>query len=107
MDLTWTYSNQQDVADLLRRARVWLSEDRQGPILDRRISVRARPAPAVPRRVVERLGEDTVRELIEARRTGAKLRQLVECYNVSESSLKRLLRAATDSGQCSAGWSAQ
>jgi hypothetical protein len=51
----------------------------------------------VARRVVDRLGEDTVRELIEARRAGAKLRALTEQYEVSESSVKRLLRAAEQS----------
>jgi Mor family transcriptional regulator len=47
----------------------------------------------VPRRVADRLGEEAVHEMIEARRAGAKLRELVERYQVSESSLKRLLRA--------------
>ena len=90
MDLTWTYSNQQDLADLLRRARVWLSEDRRGPVQDRQASVEAKP-PAVPRRVVDRLGEDAVREMIEARQAGAELRELVERYGISESSVKRVL----------------
>jgi hypothetical protein len=48
----------------------------------------------VPRRVVDRLGDEVVCELVEARRAGAKLRELVERYEVSESSLKRLLRGA-------------
>lgn len=90
MDLTWTYSNQQDLADLLRRARVWVNEDRCGPVQDRRASVRAKPALAVPRRVVDRLGEDVVREMIEARQAGMKLRDVAERYGISESSVKRL-----------------
>ena len=92
MDLTWTYSNQQDLADLLRRARVWLSEDRRGPVRDRQVSVRARPTPAVPRRVVDRLGEDVVRKMIEARRAGTKLKDVAIRYGISESSVKRLMK---------------
>ena len=92
VDPTWTYSNQQDVADLLRRARVWLSEDRRGPVQDRQASVRARPTAAVPRRVIDRLGEDVVREVIEARASGVKLREVAERYGISESSVKRLMR---------------
>jgi hypothetical protein len=61
-----------------------------------KISVRARPNATVPRRVVDRLGMETVRELIEARQAGAKLRELVERYEVSEGSLKRLFQAAAD-----------
>jgi hypothetical protein len=57
----------------------------------------------VPRRVVDRLGEETVRKLVEARRAGTKLWGLVERYEVSESSLKRLLRAAADETQEDAG----
>ncbi|HET9168271.1 MAG TPA: hypothetical protein VFN97_02510 [Actinospica sp.] len=56
------------------------------------MSVRAKPRVIVPRRIADRLGEETVRELVEARQAGAKLRELVEHYGVSESSLKRLLR---------------
>jgi hypothetical protein len=55
------------------------------------------PKASGPRRVVDRLGEETVRELVEARQAGAKLRELIERYEVSESSLKRLLRAAVES----------
>jgi phytoene/squalene synthetase len=66
---------------------------------DPQLSVRAKPDPTVPRRVVDRLGEDAVLEMIEARRVGAKLRELVERYEVSESSLKRLIRAAADNLQ--------
>lgn len=92
VDLTWTYSNRPDLADLLRRTRRWLSEDRYGPVEDQQASVRTRPAPVVPRRVVDRLGEDAVREMIEARRAGVKLREVAERYGISESSVKRLLR---------------
>ena len=64
VDLIGTYSNHRNRVELLKRAR----------------------------RVADRLGEDTVCELVEARREGAELRELVERYEVSESSLKRLLR---------------
>jgi len=96
VDLTWTYSNRRDLADLLRRARRWVSEDRQGPVKDPSPSVRAKSKETVPRRVIDHLGEETARELIEARRVGAKPRELVERYEVSESSLKRLLRGAAE-----------
>jgi hypothetical protein len=59
--------------------------------------VRAKAKAAVQRRVVDRLGDEVVRELVEARRTGAKLRELVVRYEVGESSLKRLLRASMKS----------
>jgi hypothetical protein len=95
VDLTWTYSNRRDLADLLRRARRWVSEDRQAAVQDPQASVRAKPNRTVPKRVVDRLGEQTVRELIEARQAGVKLRELVERYEVSESSLKRLPPAVT------------
>ena len=94
VDLTWTYSNRADLADLLRRARRWVSEDRQEPPQDRLASVRAKPTSIVPRRVVDRLGEDVVREMIEARKAGAKLLELAERYGVSQSSVKRVLRSA-------------
>ena len=58
--------------------------------------MRAKAKAVVPRRVVDRLGDEVVRELVEARRAGAKLRELVERYEVSESSVKRLLRDATE-----------
>jgi hypothetical protein len=94
VDLIGTYSNHRNRADLLKRTRRWLSEGRQAPIQDPKVTVRARPEGIVPRRVVDRLGEEAVRELVEARRAGAKLRELVERYGVSESSLKRLFRTA-------------
>ena len=95
VDLIGTYSNHRNRADLLKRTRRWLGEARQAPIQDPKVSVRAAAKPVVPRRVVDRLGEDVVRELVEARRAGAKLSELVERYQVSESSLKRLLRAGS------------
>jgi hypothetical protein len=59
---------------------------------DQRASARAKPTPTAPRLVVDRLGEDAVREMIEARRAGAQLCSLAERYGISESSVKRLLR---------------
>lgn len=47
-----------------------------------------------PRRVVDRLGEDAVREMIEARQAGIKLRDLAERYGISESSVKRIAASA-------------
>lgn len=94
VDLTRTYSNQQDLADLLRRTRLWVMEDRRWPFEDQPASVRAKPRPAVPRRVVDRLGEDAIRDMIEARRAGMNLKDVAEHYGISESSVKRLIRAA-------------
>ena len=96
MDLTWTYSNQQDLADLLRRTRLWLSEDLRKPIQDQQARVRANP-PAVPRRVADRLGEDVVREMIEARQAGMKVTDVAKQYGISESSVKRLVKSQFDS----------
>lgn len=69
-------------------------EDHQSPVEDRQASVRAKPNSAVPRRIVDRLGEKTVREMIEARRAGAKLSDVAERYGISESSVKRVLSKA-------------
>ena len=87
MDLIGTYSNHRNRADLLKRTRRWLSEGRQAQIQDLKVSVRSMPEASGSRRVVNRLGDETTREL----------RELVERYEVSESSLKRLLRAAVES----------
>jgi hypothetical protein len=89
-----TYSNQQDRADLLRRARLWVMEDQQGSNQDPQVTVGVKPNSAVPRRVVDRLGEDVVREMIEARRAGVKLVELAERYGISESSVKRVLTSS-------------
>jgi len=92
VDLTWTYSNRGDLADLLRRARRWVNEDRQVAPQDPLTSVRAKPASTVPRRVVDRLGEDAVREMVGARATGVKLKDVAKRYGISESSVRRLMR---------------
>lgn len=95
VDLTGTYSNRVDLAELLRHTRRWVSEDHQGAAQDLQLSVRAKPAAVVPRRVVDRLGVDVVRDIVEARRAGTKLRVVAEQYGVSESTVKRLLRASS------------
>jgi hypothetical protein len=94
VDLIGTYSNRVDLADLLRGVRRWVREDHQQPVEDRPGSVRAKPASVVPRRVVDRLGEDVVREMIEARAAGVKLREVAERYGISESSAKRALASS-------------
>jgi hypothetical protein len=49
------------------------------------------PAPGGrPWRVVDRLGEQIIGELLAARRTGMTLRSLAQRYGVSESTVKRL-----------------
>jgi DNA invertase Pin-like site-specific DNA recombinase len=74
--------------------RRWVKEDPQGAVKDRQASVRAKPNSAVPRRVADRLGEDVVREMIEARRAGVPLKEVATKYEISESSVKRLARTA-------------
>lgn len=44
------------------------------------------------RAVRDRLGENGVQSLIASRRAGATMRQLVERYGISESSVKRVLK---------------
>jgi hypothetical protein len=94
VDLKWTYSNRLDLADLLRRARLWLSEDREVAVKDPQPSVRARLTSGMPRRVVDRLGEDVVQEIAGARQAGMKLKDVAKRYGISESSVKRLSTAA-------------
>jgi hypothetical protein len=86
VDLIGTYSNHRNRADLLKRTRQWLSDGRQASVEDPKLSARAKPKATVPRRVVDRLGEETVRELIEARRVGASC--------VSSSNATRSAKAA-------------
>jgi DNA invertase Pin-like site-specific DNA recombinase len=55
----------------------------------------APPSPApTPRRwrLVDRLGEQVIRELLEDRRSGMTKRALVERYGISISSVKRILK---------------
>lgn len=44
--------------------------------------------------VRERLGEGGVQALVASRRAGATMRELVERYGISESSVKRLVKKA-------------
>ena len=99
VDLIETCSDHRNPSDLLKRTRLWLSEGRRASAEAPRASVPAKAKAVEPRRVVDRLGDEVVREMAEARRSGAKLRELVERYEVSESSLKRLLRASTENPQ--------
>jgi len=92
VDLTWTWSKRQDLADLLRSSVRRLAGQDPRPVEDRQLSGRTTAKAIVPKRVVDRLGEATVRELVEARRAGAKLRELGDRYGISESSVKRLIR---------------
>jgi len=92
VDVAWTWSKRQDLADQLRSKVRRLAGQDQSPVEDRQPSARTTAKAAVPKRVVDRLGEAAVRELIEARRAGAKLRVLVDKYGISESSVKRLIR---------------
>lgn len=50
------------------------------------------PNSKVPRRVTDRLGEDVVPEIVEARRAGMKLRDVATQYGISESSVKRIVK---------------
>jgi DNA invertase Pin-like site-specific DNA recombinase len=50
------------------------------------------PAPPWRWRLVDRLGEQVIRELIADGRAGATKRELVERYGISLSSVKRILK---------------
>ena len=93
MDVAWTWSKRQDLADQLRSRVRRLAGQEPNPAEDRQLSPRTTAKAAVPKRVTDRLGEAAVRELIEARRVGVKLRDLAGRYLISESSVKRVLRA--------------
>ena len=93
MEAAWTNFNRQDLADQLQRARRRLGESGQWSAKDQQVSVRAKPNSTVPRRVVDRLGESVVREMIDARRAGAKLKDVAKQYGVSESSVKRITQS--------------
>jgi hypothetical protein len=103
VNLIGAYSNHRNLSELLKRTRRWLSEGRQASLNDPKVSVQAKAKAIVPRRVIDRLDEETLRELIEARRAGAKSRDLAERYEVGESGLKRLLRASTKDLHAAAG----
>jgi hypothetical protein len=92
VDLTWTWSKRQDLADLLRSGVRRLTGQDPSPAEDRQASARTTAKAEAPKRVADRLGDATVRELIDARQAGAKLRELVDSYGISESSVKRLLK---------------
>jgi DNA invertase Pin-like site-specific DNA recombinase len=86
------YFNRRDLADQLRRGRRWLDEDPREPVRDRQVSVQSNPNPTVPRRVVDRLGDDVVQEIVAARQAGMKLSEVAKRYGISESSVKRATR---------------
>src|SRR5258707_2039255 len=92
VDLIGAYSNHRNRADLLKRARRWVSEDHLCKIQDPQKCVRAKPTSNVPRWVVDRLGPGAVQEIVEACRVGAKLRDVAERWGISESSVKRITR---------------
>jgi DNA invertase Pin-like site-specific DNA recombinase len=92
VDLTWTWSKRQDLADLLRSGIRRLAGQDPTPVEDRQANARTTVKIDQPRRVVDRLGEDAVRELIEARRAGMKLKDVARQYGISESSVKRVTR---------------
>jgi hypothetical protein len=93
VDVAWTWSKRQDLADLLRSGVRRLAGQDPNPVEDRQASGRTTVKVKAPKRVADRLGEDAVHELIEDRQAGAKLRELVDKYGISESSVKRLLTA--------------
>jgi hypothetical protein len=90
--LVGTYSKRQDLADQLRRVLDRLGRAHQEPVGDPELSVRTTAKADQPHRVVDRLGEQAVRELIEAFHAGTPTWRLAERYGISLSSVKRLLR---------------
>lgn len=92
MDLVGPYSKRQDLADQLRRVLDRLGRAHQEPAQDPERSVRTTAKAAVPHRVLDRLGEQAVHELVEAFRAGTPQWRLAERYEISLSSVKRMLR---------------
>lgn len=92
VDLVGAYSKRQDLADQLRRVLDRLGRAHQEPAEDPRESVRTTAKAAEPHRVVDRLGEQAVRELVEAFEAGTSKWRLSEQYGISLSSVKRLIR---------------
>jgi hypothetical protein len=92
VDVAWTWSKRQDLADQLRSRVRQLSSQDPNAVEDRQPGLRTTAKAALPKRVADRLGDAAVRELVEGRRAGAKLRELVDKYGISESSVKRLVR---------------
>jgi AraC-like DNA-binding protein len=99
VDLVGTYSKRQDLADQLRRVLDRLGRAHQERAEDPEESVRTTAKAAEPHRVVDRLGEQAVQQMIEERRAGVELRELAERYGISLSSVKRLLRSDVGSRQ--------
>lgn len=96
MDLVGAYSKRQDLADQLRRALDRLGRAHQEPVEEPPQSVRTTAKAAVPHRVVDRLGEEVVQEMIEERQAGAELRELAARYGISVSSVKRILKSSLE-----------
>ena len=92
VDLVGPYSKRQDLADQLRRVLDRLGRPHLETAREPECSVRTTAKAATPHRVADRLGEEAVRELIEAFQTGTPKWQLAERYGVSLSSVKRLIR---------------
>jgi hypothetical protein len=99
VDVAWTWSKRQDLADQLRSKVRRLRGEDPNPVEDRQGTAKTTAKAAVPKRVADRLGEAPVRELIEARQAGVKLRELVDTYGISESSVKRLFRGIDTMGR--------
>lgn len=92
LDLVGTYSKRQDLADQLRLVLDRLGRAHQEPAEDLKESVRTTAKAAEPHRVVDRLGEQAVRQLIEERQAGVELCELAARYGISLSSVKRIVR---------------
>jgi hypothetical protein len=92
VELVGTYSKRQDLADQLRRAVHQLERSSQEAVKDPHRSVRTTAKADEPWRVVDRLGEETVRELVEAFQAGTPKWRLAAEYEISLSSVKRLVR---------------
>ena len=92
VDLVGAYSKHQDLADQLRRVLDRLGRAHEESVEDPEHSVRTTAKAAVPHRVVDRLGEQAVQRMIEERQAGAELRELAARYEISLSSVKRIVR---------------
>jgi hypothetical protein len=88
VDLVTAYSKRPDLLDDLDRAVCQTAKTRGSRDHD---ETAASPA-CLSQRLVDRLGEQIIGDLLRDRRSGASKQVLAERYGISLSSVKRLLR---------------
>ena len=91
VDLIRAYSNRTDLRDDLRRATQRL-ERAAGELHTEPVSVSTTARVGRKWALTERLSEEDVRGLVEGFRTGTPKHKLAKRYDISVSSVKRILR---------------